>query len=425
MFVAGCGGNVATIDSSKVGRPVAVRTVAVQSEPVQRSTVQPATVHPYYQSEIYPRVEGYLVELRADIGDVVSAGDVLATIDVPELQKQSEIIQARIERMMADEQRAEAGVNLAEANVLSAEASLAESQSRLSQVDASLAAADSEYTRTEDLVQRGSLQNRMLDEVRMKRDSTRAEKTAAESSIESAKAQVTVAKAQLTAAQADADAARAETQIARRELEAMQVMIDFATIKAPIDGVVTERNIDLGDLVGSSTAAGQTMKPLFVVSRIDKVRVHIPVPESEAARVERGDQVSLNFPAFPGEPAISAAVTRLSGSLDASTRTMTVEVELENAEGKLVPGMFGQATITASASVAANVLPSRAVRFSEDGKAYVYIVDADQAVSIASVEVGFDDGGRIELLSGVQPGQQVIDAHLKRFSDGQKVRLLE
>lgn len=402
---------------------VAVRTVAVTETEVQLTTRQPATVRAYYRSEIRPKASGFVTEIKADIGQVVQAGDVLAQIDVPEMFKRHEVIQARIQRLKAEEKRSVAGVNLSDAQVRSAAAGLAETESEVSRVDAALAAVQSEFDRTSDLVQRGSLQDRMLDEVRQKRDSQRAAKQAVASSIESAKANITVSEAQKAAAEADLEAARAETAIAERELEELDVMIDYASLRAPIAGIVTQRNVELGDLVGQPSDRS-TSPPLFVISQIDKLRVHIPVPESDAARVNPGDEVTLTFPSLSKQEPIKASVTRRSGSLDPHTRTMTVEVELPNEELKLMPGMFGQASINLSTKIAANLLPSRAIRFSEDGKAYVYVVGQDETVTIASIETGMDNGSSIEVRSGLLTGQRVIDAHLKRFADGQKVAVL-
>lgn len=136
------------------------------------------------------------------------------------------------------------------------------------------------------------------------------------------------------------------------------------------------------------------------------------------------DDVKLTFPSFPDEAPIEASVTRLTGDLDPGTRTMLVEAELPNPDRKLLPGMFGQATITLSTRAVANMLPARAIRFDESGSAYVYIVGDDRTVSVVPVETGFDDGHTIEIVSGVVPGQQVIDAHLQRFADGQPVSIL-
>ncbi len=103
---------------------------------------------------------------------------------------------------------------------------------------------------------------------------------------------------------------------------------------------------------------------------------------------------------------------------------MLVEAELPNPDQKLLPGMFGQATITLTTKVAANMLPARAIRFDESGQAYVYVIGQDETVSIVNVATGLDDGRSIEILAGVTTGQKVIDAHLKRFTAGQQVTIL-
>jgi RND family efflux transporter MFP subunit len=402
---------------------VVVKAVSSVLTEVQRSTTQPATIHPMYRAEVRVKISGYVSDVNADIGDVVSSGQTLAVIDVPEIQKQREIIEARITRYESEEGRALAGVQLAQANVRSAEARVAQAESLMGGSEAALAAMEAEFSRTQDLVQRQSLQNRMLDEVRKKRDSEKANSESTAAAIESAVANVAVAKAEQLAAEADLKAAQADTLIARRQLEELDVMIDYATIKAPFAGMVTQRFVNPGDLVRADSEVGSG-QPLFAISQLETVRVHIHVPEVEAALVSRGDQVTLRFPSFPDEQPLVAAVTRLAGELDSSTRTMLVEVQIENTDRKLIPGMFGEATISLSTKVAATMLPARAIRFSETGDAYVYIVDDDSTISTVTVTTGIDDGHSIQILNGVEPGQRVVDAHLQRFTDGQKVTVL-
>ncbi len=187
--------------------------------------------------------------------------------------------------------------------------------------------------------------------------------------------------------------------------------------------MINSRGVDLGDLV-LAESQGSKGPSLFSLIQMDKVRIQMPVPEAEAAVVNPGDTITLNFPSFPSEQSMTANVTRLSGSLDPSTRTMLVEAVVDNPDMKLIPGMFGQATIKIGANVASNVLPARAVRFDETGNAYVYAVSQDETVEIVPVTTGIDDGRTIEITSGIQPGQRVIDAHLKRFTSGQKVTIL-
>ncbi len=422
VLIVGCSPKPVTRKSQSVAK-VAVKTVAVATQAIPQTTVQPASIHAYHRVEIRANTSGFVKNLSADIGQWVQAGDVLAQIDVPELEMQREVIQARIAQLTAQEQQAAALIDLADAAVQSATAKVAESQSLVAGGQAAVAAADAELNRTQDLVGRGSLQSRVLDEARMKRDSQAANKQAIESGTDSAKANVAVAKAKQRSAQADWKAAQAATEVSKRQLKELDVLIEYSQLKAPFDGLVTMRNIEPGDLVRSSTE-GSSDKPLYVISQIDKVRVRIPVPESDAAMVNAGDAIALTFPSFKNEPPINATVTRVSGSLDPATRTMLVEADLTNEDRKLMPGMFGQARIEMQTTINASVLPSRAIRFDETGKAYVYVVGDDDVVSIADVATGLDNGQSIEVLSGVQPGQRVIDSHLKRFADGQSVAVL-
>ena len=429
LTLAGCAEPAVT--NSKQPKVVAVKAVIVETKDLPQTTRQPATVLAFNEAKIRAQATGYITKLAADIGDYVQKGDTLAVISVPELEKQSEVMQARVRQSEAKETQANAGVELAKANVESAKAGLEQARSELTGAEATLAASEAEFSRTNDLVNRQSLQRRMLDEVRKKRDSEKANQSSAESMITAAEANILVAEAELAAAEADLVAVKSETVVAKKQLEELQVLVDYATLKAPFTGVVTKRSIDLGDLVQQDAQHGA----LFVVSEIDKVRVQMPVPEAAAAMVNPGDEVKLTFPSFTGESAITAKVTRVSGSLDPSTRTMLVESEIKNDDKKLIPGMFGQATITLDSKLAANMLPARAVRFSETGQAYVYALKSgsdagdeskgDATVSIINVTTGMDDGSSIEILNGVGKGEKVIDAHLKRFTTGQKVALLD
>ena len=405
-----------------VGNAPAVRAVAVTQQAMRKTTAQPATVHPYHQAELRARVGGYVESLTSDIGDVVTAGDVLAKISVPELETRRAVVAAQVERRRALETQAESGVRLAEAMVVSAEARLEQSRAESTRANASLSAAEAEFQRTSDLVARQSLQQRVLDEVTMRRDAELANVAAAKSAVHSTEAEVTVANAKLNAAQADLRAAKAETEIALRELEEAEVMVGYATIRAPFSGVITERHADPGDLVIPDDNTPSTM-PLFTMIQRDRVRVHVAIPEADATLVNPGDPVSLTFPAFP-EEALETTVTRVSGSLDPNTRTMLVECEIENGEHRLVPGMFAMASITLSTKADVTVLPARSIRFDEAGKAFVYVLQPDDTVALVEVATGSDDGRLIEVVSPLRPGERVVDAHRDRFRDGQAVQVL-
>jgi RND family efflux transporter MFP subunit len=404
------------------GNLIAVKLVAAAQIEVAKTTHQPASVFPYYETQIRARVSGYVSELTADIGDVVKAGDILARVDVPELDTQKQTLVAQIDLLMAEQQLAQAGVELADAAMRAASAKVEQVKSQRASVEASLAAVEAEFQRTEDLVNRGSLQNRMLDEVRKKRDSELAAIKAVLAAVATAEADVSVAEAERAAAQARQKMAKANTTVTQKRLDELQVSLRFAAITAPLDGVITERHVNLGDLINGR--ANDASEPLFRLSKVDRLRIHIPVPESDAPFVQPGDAITLTFPSFISEPPIRATVTRRTGSLNPNTRTMTVEAEIENPDGKLMPGMFGQAHIELEPKAAMTMLPSRAVRFDENGRAYVYVIDTDNRVKIADVTPGMDTGTEIEILSGILPGDRVIGPHLKRFSTGQQIRPL-
>lgn len=401
---------------------VKVRAVAAVQQEVVRKTRQPATIQPFYETEIRSKVAGYIVEVSADIGDAVQAGQVLARVDVPEMEKRRTVLESKIALLRSKEEEAKAGVALAEAAVESEKAKLEQAKSQMLESEAILAAASAEFSRTQDLVNRGSLQARLLDESQKRFDSAKAAKSAVTSAVVSAESQVVVAAAQVAASKAKAQASRSETEVAVREMEELDVVLAFAQVRAPFAGVITQRHVNLGELIDGSQSTGSGT--LFVLSMVDKVRIQVPVPEIDAPFIQPGDAITLSFPAFASEPPMSATVTRLNGRLDPSTRTITVEAVIDNEAGKLIPGMFGEAEIDMETKVATTMLPSRAVRFDEGGKAYVYLLSEENTVQVSEVSTGLDTGTEIEILSGLSMGQKVIGPHLSRFTDGQQVEPL-
>ncbi|MCA9190861.1 MAG: efflux RND transporter periplasmic adaptor subunit [Planctomycetales bacterium] len=402
--------------------PVRVQTVVAMQVPVVRSTRQPATIIAFYETQLRAKVSGYVTTVNADLGDIVSPGQQLAALAIPELEMKRQTLLSKIELSAAEEQGAVAGVSLAEATVASTKARLEQARSELGSAQALLEAAEAEFQRTDDLVQRGSLQSRVLDEVRKRRDVGLAARAAAESAEQSAAAEVSVAESQRNAAEAKLKVAAVQTKVAKHELAELDVLIQYGQITAPFAGIVTKRNVNLGDLVNGSTEHGS--EPLFTVSQLSRVRIQIPVPETDAPFIGPGDSVSVSFPAFPAEPPIQAPVARVARSLDPSSRTMVVEVEIDNPEGKLLPGMFGDAQIDLGTETVANLLPSQAIRFDQNGKAFVYALDEEHKVTVIEVKTGLDTGTEIEIRSGIAPGQVVIDSHLQRFATGQIVQPL-
>lgn len=412
---------------------VTVKVVRPQRKTLSRSTTQPATVHAYHQAELFSKVAGYLKELKIDadidsefdIGSEVDAGQVLAVIDVPEMEKAREKQEATIRKLKADERRAEAFSKLAAVNVTVAEALRKQADAQIKQIDAQLTAAEAEFERVKELVKNDAVAKRLLDEAQKKFESSQAEKTAVEAAFESAQANVSVAGEKRAVAMAEWESAQEATTVARKQLEEMDVLMGYAMLKAPFKGVITERNVDPGDLVRNfQTASNGSQRPLFSIAQLDRVRVRVAVPENDAPSANKGDPVTLRLRAFAGR-SFDSTISRIAHRLDESTRTMLVEFDLPNPEGMLIPGMYGEATITLEEKPDALMLPAGAVRYNEDGDSYVYTIDSNNKVKIVDVQTGSDDGKQIEITSGLDDVSRVVDSMIGRLAAGQKVKIQE
>jgi multidrug efflux pump subunit AcrA (membrane-fusion protein) len=258
----------------------------------------PATVQAYFATDLYAKESGYALQIDADIGDHVKAGQVLAVIDNPELQMQ-------LVRAEAAVQQASAALEVAKRRVVGMEADL-----NLQQVT---------LKRQEQLFTGKAVTQQQLDEQRAKES---------------------VSKATLEVGRADIALAQANVQAAAADKGRLQALVEYTKIVAPFDGVVTRRFINPGDLVQAATSTRPTT-PLFTCQKLDVVRVFADVPEASATTIRQGwpAQVRLYGPAAQ---TISGSVTRVASALDAATRTMRVEIDLPNPDEKLLPGMYAQ-----------------------------------------------------------------------------------
>jgi RND family efflux transporter MFP subunit len=370
---------------------------------------------------MFTKVSGYLEKLNADIGDSVSKGDVLAEVAVPELLTQRLAKQAGIRRLESEELRAQAYLEVARANADSYQAKVTQASAEVTRAEAARRAAEIELARMTDLVKRDAVADRLVDEARKKFEAAQAEKAAVEAAVLSAQAELALSRSQAVASEADLEVARASTEVARRELDELDALLKYAKLVAPFDGVVAERHVDLGDLVrNTQTGSSREGPPLFIVTQLDRIRVRVAVPERDAPLVDVGDEAEITLQALPGQ-ALKARVSRSSRMLDERTRTMLVEIDLPNPEGRLLPGMFGQATITLTAPGQSLVLPAGAVRHDEHGNAYVYVVNAASEIDVVEVTTGIDDGREVEITSGLTGGERVVGPILARLKAGQKV----
>lgn len=354
--------------------PPVVPTLVVTPTDVVRTTTQPAEIIPYFEARLGTKVSGTVKTLHFDIGDEVKKGDVLLEIDAPELIKARDAYAA-----VADAERA----------------NLAETEADVSAMQATADAAESEYKRMAEVAKSGVVSPKARDE--------------AEQRFKSAVAGVQKAKAQFASV-------NAAVRVAEARIAEAQALLDYATLKAPFDGVVTHRGVDVGDFI----TVGENNTDMMTVSQMDPVRVIVHVPEADARLLNKGDAASLTF-SHLGQAGVEAKVTRTSGRLDARTRVMTAEIEVPNADMELLAGAFGSATITLAEEKGALMLPSGAIRVNDKGSATALVVK-DGTVAVTPVTLGIDDGVSIQVTSGLSIGDVVIGPTLERYTEGQKVQ---
>ena len=426
IFCSGCNREAAAPSAdapSKSDDLVSVKIVKPELKTLKRLSTQPATIHAYHQAELHAKVAGYLVDLQVDIGSHVETGDVLGVISVPEMQKARERQLATITQMESDEKSHVAAMKLAAASVTAAMASQDQAVADVEAATARVTFDQSEFQGVQELVASKSVAARLLDEARNRFAASQAAKAASLAALASAKANVTVAEQEMAVAESKKNSALSATEVARKQLEEMDELLAYATLKAPFKGVVTQRHVDLGDLVRNiQSASDSSRKPLFTVAQTEKVRVRCNVPEGDAPWANEGDAAAVKVRALRGRT-FPGNVSRVTSSLDESTRTMLVEIDLDNADGALFPGMYGEVSITLEETAEALVVPATAVRFDEAGKSTLYVIGDGDVASVVEVTTGRDDGKQIQILSGIDKSARIADGMVTRLKTGQKVKV--
>lgn len=253
-------------------------------------------------------------------------------------------------------------------------------QESLNAIQASVTALQSEHDRVSQLVERGAVTAQTADETLQRLDAARA------------------------------------------ELRRLQVLMDYGFIKAPFDGVISERHISPGDVVFEAQSPEGMNQPLFKVAVLDVIRVVTYLPEKDAVWLDIGDSAYIVFDALPGR-SFASTVSRKANSLDPYTRSMAVEIDLPNSDAVILPGLYGRVEI-ALESHQTLALPAAAVQFDTD-EAYVYVVGTGGRVQKTIVSIGIDDGVWLEISSGLSGGERVVNHLIGRLSDGEIVNVVQ
>jgi len=215
-------------------------------------------------------------------------------------------------------------------------------------------------------------------------------------------------------------ARRADTASASANVRRLEQLVAFQKIEAPFDGTITARNTDIGQLVDAGATAGAG-RELFRIASTKRLRVYIAVPETEAAATRPGASVDLTLAERPGRH-YQGVVVRTADAIDPVTRSLRVEVDLDNPNGEILPGSYAQVHLQRRDAGAALLVPASALLFRAEGPR-VATVDAANKVTLVAVTLGRDYGTQVEVLAGLKPGDRVIDSPPDAILDGQQVRV--
>jgi HlyD family secretion protein len=380
--------------------------------------MQPGSIHAFESVDLYAKASGFLKTQRVDIGSPIKAGEILAEIDAPELQKDVDEAAASLEEATAQVEQMASRIATAEADRAANAASVTQAEEEIARLVARRALSEKQYERIQNLSDRNAVDRRLVDEQQHDLDAARAAERSARAAVQTARAQVVAAEARVRQAQADMAQARAAVRVAEARLARAQVLVSYTRITAPFDGVVTRRTFHPGAFIRS--AADGMPEPLLTVMRTDLMRVVIQVPDLDVPLLDVGDKVTLAVDALKGK-VFAGTVARLGRSETSTSRTMRVEVDLPNPDGHLVEGMYGRATIELQPPTENLTVPAACViGHGERSKTVVFIVQ-DGKARRTPVTLGGDDGASVEVLSGLGPDDAVVVRPGGTLDDGAAV----
>jgi RND family efflux transporter MFP subunit len=338
-----------------------VRLVQPELGPVEQSLLLPGNVAAFNSSALFARASGYVTSWHSDLGAHVKMGDVLATISAPDLDQQLEEAKAQLVQLQAAVEQAQAAADLGQVT----------------------------NGRTERLVAQGWSSSQQGDTDRL----TAASRNAA----------VAVAKANVTAQEA--------------VVSRLQELTRFEQIKAPFDGVVTARNVNVGDLLN---AGGTSGRPMFQVADIHRMRIFVNVPQAFLGDLKPGVKATLHLPGK--QETFEAELSSTSNALEESSRTALIELQADNPDGQLWPGAFAEVQFHIPSDAGTLRIPSTALVFGADGMR-VAAVDASNKVVLKTVKLGRDLGNSVEIQSGVSLADRLIDNPQESIEEGATVRI--
>ncbi len=418
LFTLGASAHAQSVSKVTIVRP--------ERKLIRQIVEQPATLEAIESTPIFTRVSGYIERLTVDMGDKVQGpeynksgqltkpGQTLAVLSLPELTREVQQKQASVAESRSQVEQAYAAIRVSEAKVKSARTLAAAAEAGIRRSAARLEKQQSEFERLSQLAAREAVARKVADEAREAFKAAQADHDEAGAQLEAVKAQIAETEALVSKAIADRATAEARVKVMEATLEQARTMLDFGSIHAPFTGVVSKRSVHTGHFVQS---AGNG-PPLFEITRLDTIRVLIDIPESFAALIDVGDPVAVRFPSA-SLPAVDGQITRLSWTLDKTTRTLRAEFEMPNPSGTFRPGMYAYASIVAAEKKEALVLPLSAI-IAEKQQQLCATVESGRIVR-KEIKLGLRNSTEVEITAGLLGTELIVRSNAASLAEGQIV----
>lgn len=424
LGLAACSGSSAKTNSNANtnAAPAVIQTTTVPAVVRQIPTYFESTgnLASDAQTDVAPAVGGKIVEVNFDIGSYVNRGAVLVRLDDRDARIRLEQAQAQVEQQRRAAQQAEANVEQAIAGLRQTQARLGVGDgdvfkisdfSQVKSITAQLELAEKELRRAERLLETGDISRSIYDQRKSQRDALLGQLDEARSNAAVAIKAIDTARAQVETARAAAAQARSVVATTQTQVEQAQKAIADTVVYAPISGYVAERTADLGEYVTPNTPNSK----VATIVRTAVLRLRIDVPEQSVGKIAVGQGISAQVSAYPDRN-FAGRVVRLAPSLNTTSRTLTVEAEIENVDGLLKPGQFATVRITQSQPEPAVMIPTTAVR--TDGDINRVFVIKDGVANERLVQLGILENDMIQVKQGIQEGEAVATSNLDKLGDG-------
>lgn len=335
---------------------------------------------PFQDVDVHAKVAGYIKAIYVDVGSHVKEGQVLAVLEVPELQ----------------------------AELQGADAAVRRAKEEISREHSNLQAAKSTNSAVHAMYQR------------LSQASQQKAGLVAQQEVDDAQAKDLGSAAQVASAEASLSAAQQALEVAQATQRQYTALADYTRITAPYAGVVTIRYADTGSLIAAGTSESKQAEPVVRLAQISVLRLVLPIPESIAGGIRLGDPIKVHVQAL-GKDYVGK-VARFADSLNPDTRTMHTEIDFQNVDGKLMPGMYAVATVPVSGLKNVLTVPLEAVDMKESDQGTVLLVTPQNVLEERKVTLGTPGSTRVEVIAGLNEGDEVVVGSRNEFRSGMKVQ---